>query len=113
MGDARSRFDQALEQINVVIAVNLLHHRGDPFQPHAGIHRWFGQRMKCAGAVTVILHKHQIPDFNVTIAFGIGRTGRATFDARSMVIKNFGTRAAGAGIAHLPEIIHGRNPHQS
>ena len=40
---ARRRADQGLEQVNLIIAVHLLHDSGDALQAHAGIHRGLGQ----------------------------------------------------------------------
>ena len=37
--------DQRLEQVDLVVAVHVLHHRGDALQAHAGIHRGLGQRV--------------------------------------------------------------------
>ena len=39
---ARSGLDQVGQEVNVVIAVDVLQHGGDTFQPHAGIDRRLG-----------------------------------------------------------------------
>ena len=58
-------------------------------------------------ARTVELHEDQVPDFDVAgivVAEGhVDAGGLGGFDAH--VVENFGTRAAGAGFAHLPEIV--------
>jgi hypothetical protein len=58
--------------------------------------------------VAVVLHEDQVPDFDETAAGVAGkdfvlmaRLGRAG----THVVVNFGARAAGAGVAHLPEIV--------
>ena len=53
------------------------------------------------------MHKDVIPDFDKTVAVFIGRTRRATGNLFAVVIEDFSTGAAGAGIAHGPEIIRG------
>src|SRR5262245_35347723 len=57
--------------------------------------------------VAVELHEDEVPDLDITAAITRKRAMRMTpfgsFGAE--VIVNFGTWAAGAGVAHLPEII--------
>src|SRR5690606_10779327 len=50
---------------------------------------------------------HQIPDLDVAVAVLLGRSRRAAPDFGAVVVEDFGTGAAGAGIGHLPEIIRG------
>ena len=45
-GHPRGRLDQILEQVDLVVAVHALQHRGDALEPHAGIHR----RLRAADA---------------------------------------------------------------
>ena len=103
-------FDKAAEQVDLVIAMHLLHDGGKAFQPHAGVNGRLRQRRQCPVGRTVILHKHQIPDFDVTVTLFVGGTGWATFNFRPMVIKNLAARAARAGVAHRPEIILSADP---
>ena len=109
VGFACGGFDQFLKQVDVIVAVHVLHNRGNAFQTHAGVDRRFGQRVQLAVAVAVVLHEHQIPDFDVTVTIGVGGTRWAACNIGAMVVKNLGTRAARAGIAHLPEVIRGIN----
>ena len=66
-----------------------------------------GSGFKRAGGVAIELHEDQIPDFDVTaalageLAIGVALVGRSD----THVIENFAAGAAGAGIAHGPEII--------
>ncbi len=108
IGDAgffRRGFDQRLKQIDVIVAVHVLQHRRDALQAHTGIDAGFGQGMQGALLVAVELHEHQIPNFDVAIAIGIGAARRPAGDVRAMVVKNFRAGAAGAGVTHLPEVI--------
>ena len=104
-GHARGRLDQVLEQIDLVVAVHALQHRGDALQPHAGVHRGLGQRMQRAGLVAVELHEHQVPDLDVAVAVGIRRPGRPAGDPGPVVPEDLGARTAGPGVAHLPEVV--------
>ena len=96
--------DNRPEQVDIVITVYVLHHRGHALQSHAGVHRGLGQRIQCAVLVAVVLHKHQVPDLNITIQVVILATRGAAGHIRPVIVKQLGTGAAGAGIAHLPEI---------
>ena len=104
-GELRRRLDQLLEQIDLVVAVHPLHHRGQPLQAHAGIHRRLGQRGQLAVGVPVVLHEHQVPDLDVAVAVLFGRAGRATPDRLAMVVEDLGTGPAGTSIAHGPEVV--------
>ena len=97
--------DQVLEQIDLVVAVDALHHRCQPLQPHAGIHRGLGQRRQGAIGAPIKLHEHQVPNFDVAIAVGVGRAGRTAGDFRAVIVKDFRAGSAGAGVAHRPEIV--------
>ena len=104
-GLARRRLDQILEQVDFVVGVHALQHRGDALQSHAGVHRGLRQGVQRARVVAVVLHEHQVPDFDVAVAVRLGRAGRAAGDAGTVIVENLAARAAGAGVAHLPEIV--------
>ena len=61
--------------------------------------------MQLARVVAVELHEHEVPDFDVAVAVGVRRAGRAAGNFLAVVVKDFGAGAAGAGLAHLPEIV--------
>ena len=82
-----------------------LHHCGNALKPHTGINGWFRQWFHGAISTTLVLHKYQVPDLNITIQIIIFAAGRTTGDTFAMIIKNFRTGAAGAGVTHLPKII--------
>ena len=106
-GFPRGGADQRLEQVDLVVRMHVLQHGGEALQAHAGIHARLGQRMQHARLVPIELHEHQIPDFDVAVAVGVGRAGRAALDAGPMVVENFAAGAAGAGVGHLPEVVRG------
>ncbi len=97
--------DQLLKQVDLVIAVNVLQHRGEAFEPHPGIDARRGQRRKRAIRVAIELHENEIPDLDVTVALRFGRSGRAAPDFGTMIVEDLGARPAWAGIGHLPEIV--------
>ena len=99
--------DQRLEQVDIIIVVHALHDGGDPFQPHAGVDRRLRQVDTVTLAALVILHEHQVPDLDKAVAVLVRAARRAAGDMRTVVVENLAARAAGAGIAHRPEIVAG------
>ena len=97
--------DDRAEQIDLVIVVGALQHRGDPLQPHAGVDRRLGQRNARLPGLLVVLHEDQVPDLDEPVALGLGGARRTARDVRAMVVEDFRARAAGAELAHLPEIV--------
>jgi hypothetical protein len=87
--------------------LHALHHGGDALQPHAGIDAGFGQGDVRAVWLAIELHEDEVPDFDEAVAVFVRAAGRAAGDVVAVVVENLGTRAAGAGITHLPEIVLG------
>ena len=85
----------------------MLHHRTDPLQAHAGVHRRRWQRMQHAIGGAVELHEHVVPDFDVAVAIFFRRARRAAPDVLAVIVEDLGARAARAGIAHGPEVVGG------
>ena len=98
---------QRNKEIGVVVGDDALEDGGDAFEAHAGVHAGFRQRRERAAGVAIELHEDEIPDFDVAAAVaGKFAIGVAFFGGgRAHVVENFAARAAGAGIAHGPEII--------
>ena len=94
-----------LEQIDFVVTVHTLHHCSNTLKTHTGIDRGLGQRRHAAIGAAIKLHKDDVPDFNITVAIFLGRTWQTAFNIGAMVVKYFCAGAAGAGIAHRPEIV--------
>ena len=99
------RLNQIAEQVDFIVGINVLQHGGNTFQAHTGIHRRFRQRFHRAVSLTVELHKHDVPDLNVTVAIFLRAPRRTAPNVVAVVEENFGARAARASIAHLPEVI--------
>ena len=102
-----SGFQQILEQVDFIVAVNALQHRCNSLQTHTGIHRRLGQVQHLAISCAVVLHEHHVPDLDVAVAVFLRATGRAASHVRAVVIEDFGAGAAGAGVTHLPEVVGG------
>ena len=100
--------DQRDEQVDGVIVVRALQHGGDALEPHAGVDRGPRQVDALAALELLVLHEDEVPDLDEAVAFGIGRAGRAAGDVRAVVVEDFRAGAAGAGLAHGPEIVGAR-----
>ena len=104
-GFARGGLDKRLEQVNFVIAVHTLQNGGHALQPHASIDAGRGQASDAAIFMHFKLHEDVVPDFDEAVAVLIRAAGRAAGDVRTVVVKDFAARAAGAGIGHHPEVV--------
>ncbi|EGY00849.1 hypothetical protein AZA_84542 [Nitrospirillum viridazoti Y2] len=105
VGGIGRRLDQRAHQVGVVIVVHALQHRRQALQPHAGVDGGPGQGHPLLLRHLLILHEHQVPDFDEAVAVLVRAAGGAAGDALAMVVENLGARAAGAGVAHGPEIV--------
>ena len=101
--------DQGLEQVDVVIVVGALHDGGGAFQSHAGVDGRLRQVDPLVLGHLFELHEHQVPDFDEAVAVLVGAARRAAGDMFAVVIEDFRTRAAGAGVAHGPEVVRRRD----
>src|SRR5206468_12900911 len=71
----------------------------------AGVDRRLRQRVARAAVELLELHEYEIPDLDEAVAILLSRARRAAPDLVAMVVEDFRARAAGAGVAHLPEIV--------
>ena len=103
----RRSLNQWREQVGLVIRNYALQDRGYSLQAHARVYRGLGQRIQFAAGVAVELHEHQVPDFYVAAAVAAeGAVGVALVGCcRAHVVVDLAAGAAGAGVAHLPEIV--------
>ena len=92
--------DQRAKQVDVVIVVLALQHRGDAFEPHAGIDRRVRQQHALAGRELIVLREDEVPDLDKPVAVGVGAARRAAGDRRPVIPKDLRTRPARADIAH-------------
>ena len=65
------RCNQMTEQINVIVRMDALHHRGDALKPHPGIDRRFRQRCQRPIFRTLVLHEDEVPDLDEAITIFI------------------------------------------
>ena len=103
--EIRDMGDDRAEQVDLVVVVRALQHRGNALQAHAGVDRRARQVETLAARDLLVLHEDQIPDLDETIAVGIRRAGRAAGNVRPMIVEDFRARPARPQVAHLPEIV--------
>ena len=99
--------DQRLEQVDVVIVVLALQHRGDALQPHAGVDRGPRQDDPFVLRDLLVLHEDEIPDLDEAVAVLVGAAGRTAGNALAVVVEDLRAGSAGTGVAHRPEIVAG------
>ena len=97
--------EQEGEEVDLVVAVHVLQHRGQPLQAHAGVHAGLGQLVHHTVFGAVELHEDVVPDLDVAVAVFVGAARRAAGDIRPVVVEDLGAGAAGAGVAHHPEVV--------
>ena len=79
---------------------------GDAFEAHTGVDVLGGERRKGAVGVGVELDEDVIPDLDAARAGGVNALAAFDFVVGGEEVKmDLGARAAGAGVAHHPEII--------
>ena len=108
-----ARGDQVPEQVGLVVVMRALHDRGDPLEPHAGVDRGSRQVDPLVGRDLLELHEHQIPDLDEAVAVLIGAAGRAPCHVRPVIVEDLRAGATGAGLAHGPEIVRGRDAYDA
>ena len=93
------------EQVRLVVGVNALHHRGQPFEAHPGVHGRFREGNQFAVFAAVELHEHQVPDLDEAVAILVRGARRAARHVRAVVVEDFAAGTAGARLAHGPEVV--------
>ncbi len=101
----RRGFDQAPQQVDLVVVVGALEDGGGALQPHAGVDRRTGQIDAFAPAKLLELHEDQVPDLDETVAVFAVTAGRAAGEFWPVVVEDLRARPAGPGIAHGPEVV--------
>ncbi len=105
--------DQVAEQVGVVVGALALGHRGHALQPGAGVDGGLGQRGELPVGAPLELHEDQVPDLQPAVAVAghaLARPAGPLLGAGDVVpleVVDLGAGAAGAGVAHGPEVVLG------
>ena len=109
-GQRHRSADQRLEHVDVVIVGLALQHGGDALEAHAGVDRG-PRQVEARGLVDLlVLHEDEVPDLDPAVAVLVRAARRAARDVRAVVVEDLRARAAGAGVAHGPEIVRRADP---
>src|SRR3546814_7939032 len=87
------------------MVVDALHHRRNALQPHAGVDAGSRQVDALAARLLLILHEHQIPDFDEAVAILLRRSRRAAPDMVAMVIEDFAARRSEEHTSELQSLM--------
>ena len=79
---------QVGEEVDLVVAVHVLQHRGQALQAHAGVHAGLGQPVHRAVFGAVELHEDVVPDLDVAVAVLFSAAGRAARDLGAVVVED-------------------------
>src|ERR1035441_4686308 len=96
------------EEVALVVAPDPLENRGDPLQPHAGVHGALRQERPGAVLGLVELHEDQVPDLDpsVAAAFVLGGAVGPPAGAWSTAVEvDLAVVAARPGRAGLPPVV--------
>jgi hypothetical protein len=110
--------DDRAEQIDLVIVVRTLQHRGDALEPHAGIDRGSRQVDALAAGQLLELHEHQVPDLEELARFAEAHElvlAQLPLPASPVphaadVHQDLGAGAARPRLSHLPEVVRVAQP---
>ncbi len=64
-----------------------------------------GSARRSPGLTCSILHEDEIPDLDEAVAIGVRAAGRPARNLGTVIVEDLRARAAGAGLAHGPEIV--------
>src|SRR3546814_12844797 len=89
------------------MVVLALEHGGEALQAHAGVDRRLRQADALVARHLLKLHEDEVPDLDEAIAVLLRAAGGAAGDVRAVVVEYLRAGAAGAGVAHRPELVRG------
>ena len=103
-----NHFDDRLEYVRIVVGCLTLQSHAETFESHTGIDHTGRQRFERAVGLSVVLHEHQVPDFDhlrMVFVHHVLAGDSGTFFFRTEVDMDFRTRTARPRITHFPKVI--------
>ena len=97
--------DEGAHEVDVVVGMHALQDRRDALQAHARVDGGAGQGDALAAVHLLILHEDEVPELQEPVSILIRAAGRAALQGRALIVEDFRAGAAGAGLAHGPEIV--------
>ena len=107
--DIGGQVDDRPQQVGVIVAQDILLDDRNPLEAGAGVDRRGRQRIHLAIRVALELHENEVPELEPAAAVRVWLLAKlARIDVvQAKAVVNLGARSAGAGVAHLPEIVLG------
>jgi len=102
-GELGDGLDEGHEDVGVVVGRLALDDGDDALEAHAGVHALGRQFVEGAVGLAVVLHEDVVPDLDDLGRAGVDHVRRAAVGGQ--VEMDFRARAAGAGLAHFPEVV--------
>ncbi len=97
--------DERRHQVGLPDRVDALQQAEDPLEPGAGVDLRLRQRRPRAVRRLVVLHEHEVPELHEPVAVGVVERPAVRSELRAAVVVQLAARSAGAGVAHLPEVV--------
>ena len=117
----RDGLDQGQEEVGLVVRAGALKDRRETLEAGAGVDRGPRQGVHGAGRVAVELHEDEVPDLDDVVALAVDQLAPPRRQRVGTAVEvDLGAGAAGAGLAHRPEVVPvaeaqdavGRRPHR-
>ena len=108
VGQLRDFLNQRGEYVGIVVRCLALQGHAQTFEAHAGVDDLCGQGNQRAVGQAVVLHEHEVPDFDylgMVVVHEACAVDFGAFAVGTQVDVDFRAGAAWTGIAHFPEII--------
>ena len=100
------KLNEILQKIGIVVGRNILKNGRHAFQTHTRIDAGMRERRHIAFFIAVELHENEVPNLKPTVAVAFADTAvGAAGKFFAAIVMDLTAGAAGAGIAHRPEVI--------
>ena len=100
--------DDGLEHVGVIVRAFALHSHAQTFESHTRVDNLSRQGFEASVRLAVILHEHEVPDFDNLRMVMVHQLTARHFGAlffRTQVDMDFRARTARTRVAHLPEVV--------
>ena len=97
-------FNNRHKQVSLVIILHALKNASNTLHPHTSVNRGSGQWRQIALSIAIILHKNEIPEFQVIIIFRVHPLCSLRVEIVALVVMDFRARTAWPDIPHRPEV---------
>jgi hypothetical protein len=111
VGDLLDLIEDGREDVGIVVAHLALQNRREALEAHAGVDVLRRQRLQHATLFAVKLNEHHVPNLEAHGVVHVHQARRVA--AADAVVVDLRARAAGAHVAHLPEVVRAPEGHHA